>query len=324
MKAHRVCLLALLLLAVFSLSGCGKKGLAALHVDGTHLADEKGNPVQLKGISTHGIGWFPQYLTEECIHDVHELFGINALRIAMYTAEDGGYCTGGDQAALKALVEKGVDICEKEGIYAIIDWHILRDGNPMKHFDEASAFFDEMSRKYADKTHVLYEICNEPNGDYVAWPQIREYAEAIIPVIRANDKDAVIICGTPSYSKLCYAPRSNPVEDPNVIYTMHFYAATNKENNRKDLVDAMESGVPVFVSEFGISEASGNGRLDPESGDAWLDLCDEYHISYVTWNLSNKDETCALLKPDCTKTSGFTPEDLTESGLWYYHRLTGK
>ena len=301
-----------------------EEGIPALHVDGTHLADKAGNPVQLRGISTHGIGWFPQYVNQECIHWFKETFGINVLRIAMYTAENGGYCIDGDKEALKAIVDKGVQICEEEGIYAIIDWHILRDGRPQANQPEAEKFFDEMSKKYGDKTHVLYEICNEPNGDYASWPKIKEYAEDIIPIIRKNDPDAVIICGTPSWSKLCYAPEKFPLEDPNVMYTMHFYAATNKETNRKDMQKALDAGLPVFVTEFGIVESNGDEAPDTAEGDAWMELCDKNNISYVMWNLSNKDESCAFIKPDVTKTSDFTLDDLSESALWYYHHLTGK
>ena len=298
--------------------------IPSLHVEGTHLADRKGNLVQLRGISTHGIGWFPQYVNQECIHWFKENFGINVLRIAMYTAENGGYCIDGDKEALKALVDKGVQICEEEGIYAIIDWHILRDGRPQANQPEAEKFFDEMSAKYADKTHVLYEICNEPNGDNATWPKIKEYAEDIIPIIRKNDPDAVIICGTPSWSKLCYAPEKFPLEDPNVMYTMHFYAASNKETNRKDMQRALDAGLPVFVTEFGIVESNGDEAPDTAEGDAWMALCDQYGVSYVMWNLSNKDESCAFIKPDVTKTSDFTLDDLSESALWYYHHLTGK
>jgi endoglucanase len=48
----------------------------------------------------------------------------------------------------------------------------------------------------------------------------------------------------------------------------------------------------------------------------------EYGISYVAWNLSNKDETSAILKPSCEKTEDFGYEELSESGQWLYRMLT--
>ena len=49
---------------------------------------------------------------------------------------------------------------------------------------------------------------------------------------------------------------------------------------------------------------------------------DQYGVSYVAWNLSNKDESSAMFLSSCTKTSGFTEEDLSETGKWLYQMLT--
>ena len=147
-----------------------------------------------------GLAWFPDYVNKDAFKSIRDDWGANLIRLAMYTAENGGYCEGGDQAKLKSLVDDGVDYATELGMYVIIDWHILHDTNPQDNQDEAIAFFDEMSAKYADYDNVLFEICNEPNGS-TTWADIKEYAEAVIPVIRANDKDAIIIVGTPTWSQ---------------------------------------------------------------------------------------------------------------------------
>ena len=85
---------------------------------------------------------------------------------------------------------------------------------------------------------------------------------------------------------------------------------------------AVDAGLPVFVSEFGICDASGSGAVDEAQADAWTELMDAYGISYVAWNLSNKNETSAILAPDCQKTEGFTQEELSASGRWLYRTLT--
>ena len=48
---------------------------------------------------------------------------------------------------------------------------------------------------------------------------------------------------------------------------------------------------------------------------------DNEGVSYVAWNLSNKEETSAIFKPDCQKINGFTTDDLTENGRWIYDML---
>ena len=98
-----------------------------LHVEGTYLADKDDKLVQLRGVSTHGLGWFPQYVNEAAIRQFNEEWGCNVFRLAMYTAEGAGYCTNGDdqKEKLKALVHKGVEAAIEEDMYVIIDWHVL-------------------------------------------------------------------------------------------------------------------------------------------------------------------------------------------------------
>lgn len=293
----------------------------ALQVRDGKLTDEQGKPVQLKGISTHGLAWFPEYVNETVFEELSNDWQVNVMRLAMYTAENGGYCTDGDQEKLKDLIQKGVEYTKKHDMYVIIDWHILSDLNPLVYEDASIAFFAEVSEKYGDYQHVLYEICNEPNGG-TSWADIKAYAEAVIPVIRENDPDAVILVGTPNWSQYVDEAAADPItEYENVMYTLHFYAATHKEDLRERLKAAVKQQLPVFVSEYSICDANGNGALDLEEAEEWRKLLDEYQISCVNWNLSNKAESSALIKSDCSKISGFTEEDLSPAGIWLYNML---
>ncbi len=290
-----------------------------LQVIGTQLCDENGDPVQLRGVSTHGLAWFPEYVNQDCVDELKS-WGANLLRLAMYTAESGGYCTDGDPEELKDLVRAGVDYATNADMYVIVDWHILSEGTPTTYQAQAEEFFDEMSKEFADHDNVLYEICNEPNT--ADWPEIKAYAEDIIPIIRANDPDAIIIVGTPTWSQEVDKPAADPITDyDNIMYTLHFYAATHKEDLRGKMTEAIDDGLPIFVSEYGICDASGNGDLDIDSANEWVRLMDEYDVSYAVWNLSNKDESSSILSGDVTKTSGFAYDDLSESGKWVYDML---
>lgn len=295
-----------------------------LSVKGTDLTDEKGEPYQLKGVSTHGIAWFPQYVNEDAFKTLRDDWGANLIRIAMYTAENGGYCTDGNQTELKNLVEKGVDAASDLGMYVIIDWHILSDQNPLTNKDSARTFFDEMSARYADYGNVLYEICNEPNGG-TSWQDIKSYAEEVIPVIRKNAPDAVILVGTPTWSQDVDVAAADPLTDvTNVMYTCHFYAATHKENIRDKVKKAHDMGLPVFISEFSICDASGNGSLDYDSASEWMKLINDENLSYAGWSLSNKNESSALISSGCDLTSGWTDADLSETGKWLKQTISGK
>ncbi len=293
----------------------------ALSIKGTDIVDNKGNKYQLKGISTHGLAWFPDYVNKDSFKTLRDDWGANLIRLAMYTAESGGYCQDGDKSKLKNLVCEGVDIATDLGMYVIVDWHILSDNNPSINEDEAITFFDEMSAKYADYDNVLYEICNEPNGS-TTWEDIKEYAEKIIPVIRSNDKDAIIIVGTPTWSQDVDKAAENPISgQENIAYTTHFYAATHKDNIRDKVKEAHESGLCVFISEFSICDASGNGGIDYDSAEDWFNMIDEYNLSYAGWNLSNKDETSALLDTNTKSLSDWKDDELSETGLWLKNQI---
>ncbi len=303
------------------------KGMAApsitgaLHVEGTRLMGENQEPVQLRGISTHGMAWFPDYINDACFKEIHENWKANVVRLAMYTAEYGGYCTDGDKEYLKGLIRSGVKYAADQDMYVIIDWHILSDSNPNMHVNEAKEFFGEMSLEFADADHILYEICNEPNGS-TSWGEIKSYAQEVIPVIRANDADAVIIVGTPNWSQFVDQAAADPITGyDNIMYTLHFYAATHKEDLRDKMAAAIDGGLPVFVTEYGICDASGNGAVDEAQADQWVELMDQYGVSYVAWNLSNKDESSSILQSTCSKTSGFTEEDLSACGQWLIPKL---
>ena len=287
----------------------------ALHVENGKLTDADGNTVQLYGMSTHDIAWFPQYINYDSFRTLRDDWNTNCIRLAMYTAEYGGYCAGGDKEQLKQLVRDGVSYATELGMYVIVDWHILSDCDPNQNKDEAIAFFREMSEAFADNDNVLYEICNEPNSG-TSWDSIKSYAEEVIPVIREQKPDAVILVGTPTWSQEIDKAAASPLTFDNVMYTLHFYAGTHKDDLRNRLETCAQNNLPVFVSEFGMCDASGNGANDFDSTTKWLDLLNKYQISFCCWNLANKDESSSVFKAASTTLSDWTDEDFNESGRW--------
>ena len=296
-----------------------------LSVKGTDIVDESGSKYQLKGVSTHGITWFPDYVNKDAFQSIRDDWDANLVRLAMYTdtGDSNGYCSGGDKDSIRGLVDAGVTAATELGMYVIIDWHILNDNNPNSHIDDAKEFFDDVSAKYSSNHNVIYEICNEPNGG-TSWADIKSYAETIIPVIRKNDKNAIIIVGTPNWSQDVDIVSEDPITGyDNIMYAVHFYAATHKDDLRNKVKTAISNGLPVFVSEFSLCDASGNGGIDYDSSDVWFDLINDNNLSYASWSLCNKNETSALIKPDSTATSTITINDLSDTGKYVRDKILG-
>ncbi len=296
-----------------------------LHVEDGKLVDESGNPAVLTGVSSHGLSWYPEYVTKDSIAALRKNWGINVIRLAMYTSDYNGYCVGGDeiQSVLKDNIDKAVEAATENDMYVILDWHILNDGDPNEYKSQAIQFFGEMVRKYEDNDNVIYEICNEPNGD-ITWSDISKYAKEIIPVIRNVKEDALILVGTPSWSSDLDAVLENPLDYDNIMYTYHFYASSHKSSARNAFTEALDAGLPVFISEYGYVSANGDGEVDTKEASKWNEIIEEYQLSSCIWNLSNKAEGSALINADCDKTFDFTYEDLSAQGQYFFDLLKGE
>ncbi len=279
-----------------------------LKIENNTLVNERKEKIRLKGISTHGLQWYSKYANYDMMKSLKEELGINLFRIAMYT-EENGYIYN---KSLKNKVEEIVENAKKLDMYVIIDWHILSDGDPLMHKEEAKEFFREMSLKYKDYPNVIYEICNEPNGNVTWENNIKPYAEEVIKEIRENSKKSIIIVGTPTWDQEVDKPAKNKINDELVMYALHFYSGTHTEWLRERVKEALKN-IPIFVSEWGVSDASGNGGVNKEETIKWINFMKENNLSYAVWSLSDKNESSALLIPGASENK-IIDDNLSEAG----------
>ena len=277
-----------------------------LNIKDNTLVNEKNDKIQLRGMSSHGIQWFSELITEDNLKYLRDNYNSNLFRVAMYTNENG-YIKNKN---LKEKVIEYVDLAIKLDMYVIIDWHILSDNDPLIYKEEAKLFFNEMSSKYKDYPNVIYEICNEPNGN-VTWDNnVRPYAEEVINVIRNNTKKAIIIVGTPTWSQDVDKAANNPINDEKVMYALHFYSGTHTQWLRDRAKQALNT-IPIFVSEWGVSDASGNGGVYLDEAQKWVEFMKENNLTWANWSLADKDESSAFLKPNLKI---INEDNLSESG----------
>lgn len=291
-----------------------------LHVQGSQLCAQNGQYVQLKGVSSHGIGWYPQFVNKNILKTLRDGWGANVFRIAMYTDTPEGYIKNPKKTKKKVIqtIEDAIAL----DMYVIIDWHILSDNDPNQYKKQAKQFFKEISSLYGNIPNVIYEICNEPNGDNITWNKhIKPYAETIISTIRKHAPDSLILCGTPRWCQDLNSPVKNPLKDKNTMYTFHFYAGTHKNDLRSTVTSAIRKSLPIFVSEWGTSEASGDGGIDLKEADRWLTFLESNGISWCNWALSDKKESCSLLKPGASTKGKWKKSMLTESGSYVKKKI---
>ena len=284
-----------------------------LSVDGAKLVNRKNEEIQLKGVSSHGLQWFKDIYTKTNLERLKNSWGINVFRIAMYSDPDAdGYVKN---PGLYDDVTRIVDDCIELDMYVIVDWHILNDKNPETHKEEAIEFFSKLAERYADKPNVIYEICNEPNGDDVKWAEnVKPYAEEVIGKIREKSEKSLIIVGTPDFSRDLRSTGRDIIELPNIMYALHFYAGSENGVLRDKIDDFREEGHAVFVSECGITDYSGDGEIHDENFKTWVDYLNEKKISWVYWSFSNKNEGSALLSSQYTDYELDFNDYLSEAG----------
>ena len=305
----------------------GYSRFGKLHVEGTNLVDANNNPVQLIGLSTHGLQWYGEYVNEVSLSACKEAFNVNVFRFSLYTAE-GGYCecNATKKEELYNRVLEGVRIATKLDMYAIVDWHMLgeeddNDKNPLYYKEQAKEFFDRITKDLKDYDNVFYEIMNEPCGP-TKWSDCKKYAEEIIPIIRANKPDAVVLVGTPKWASDLASPRSNPLSFENIMYTFHFYAADLKDTSI--VTKAYNAGMPVFVTEHGGMDADGDGDIDKTSTNNWYKVLDARNISYVAWNISHSKGSSAILKSKTKTLDDFSNSNLKEWGIFYKSHIKSR
>lgn len=260
-----------------------------LKVTDGKLTDKNGTAVMLRGVSLGWHNWWPRFYNTSAVKWLKSDWNANLVRAAIGVDPAGAFLENPDFARqkIKAVVEAAI----AENMYVIIDWH-----SHELYPDDAKAFFIEMAQTYGDNPHVIYELFNEP--DYETWEEVKAYSEEIITEIRKYDPDNLILVGSPTWSQDIHLVAQNPIlNQENIMYVLHFYAATHKDYLRDRAEKAYKAGLPIFVSECAGMEASGDGAIDTASWTAWLNWMESRKISWVAWSVADKDETCSMLLP---------------------------
>jgi hypothetical protein len=296
-----------------------------LHVCGTKLCNQYNKPIQLRGMSTHGIQWYASCIKKASLDALATDWNADILRISMYVARgEDGYET--DPRKFTDLVHGYIEEATRRGMYALVDWHQLTPGDPNVYTAKAKTFFSEIAERHKDKNNIIYDIANEPNG--VIWAKIKSYAEQVIPAIRAKDPDGVVFVGTHGWASLGVSDSrteadviNNPVNATNLMYTFHFYAASHHDAYFNALSRAADK-IPLFVTEFGTQNYEGEGANDFAYSQKYLDFLASKKIGWTNWNFSDDERSGAVFKEGTCAGNNFTGTSvLKQAGVWIRDRI---
>lgn len=230
------------------------------------------------------------------------------VRAAMGVEDPGGFIDSPTSNRNRVITL--VDAAIAENIYVIIDWHShYAERNP----SQAVSFFRDMARRYGQNNNVIFEIYNEPID--ASWAQIKQYATPVIKAIRDAGSNNLIVVGTPFYSQRVDEASRSPISGfENIAYTLHFYAGTHRSDLRNRAVTALANGIPLFVTEWGTVNASGDGSVDIMETDRWMSFLASNNISHLNWSVNDKQEGASVIKPGTSTNGNWQSSDLTASG----------
>jgi len=294
--------------------------LGPLRVVDNRIVGKSGTPAVLAGMSLFWTVWGGErFFNKDVVDWLATDWRCSVVRVPAAVEPRGGYLSHPDLVV--ARVRAAVDAAIARGLYVIIDWH---EEHADQHVEKAKAFFATMAKTYGRVPNVLFEIWNEPAGNVEpipTWPQIKAYAQAVIPVIREHSPNLIII-GTPFWSQRVDLAADDPVPGENLAYSLHFYAGSHGKELRDKADYALAKGVPLFITEWGTSNADG-GNMDKTVYTAasadWLAWAGRNHLSWANWSVMDKQEASSILLPD---ESDEAMDGLPDKGHWPESRLT--
>jgi len=294
-----------------------KKGVVTQHgklsVEGTQLIDSKGNPIILRGVSFGWHNWWSDYYNANAVSQIVNDWKATVVRAAIGIEPEGAYLNNPGLAlqCLKNVVETAI----AEDVYVIIDWH-----SHGLHLEEAKAFFKNIAEEYKDYPNIIYELYNEPVRQ--SWEEVKEYSIELIRVIREIDPENLILVGSPHWCQDIHLAADDPIIGyNNLMYVMHFYAGTHKEWLRERTDYALSQGLPIFISECAGMEATGDGPIDIEEWNKYVEWMNDRQLSWAAWSVSGKDESCSMLKVGSDPKIDWTENDLKEWGVIVRNQL---
>lgn len=284
-----------------------------LRISGKHIVDKNGNVTSLAGPSFFwsNTGWGQdRFYTRGAVETFARDWNAGIIRVAVGAQNNGSILKDrkGNLKRVQTVIEAAID----NGLYVIVDWHSHQAERDVK---EAKAFFTHIAKRYGKTPNLIYEIYNEPL-DTTDWDTVtKPYSEDMIKTIRAIDPDNLIIVGTQTWSQDVDKAADNPITgQKNILYALHFYAATHKEYLREKAEYAMNKGLPIIISEWGSVTYSGDGEMDIDSVGEWMFFAKKHGLSHLNWAVSDKNETASILRPGASSNGRWTVNDLTPSG----------
>lgn len=298
--------LVMLLLLVFTgieFNGVAQAAIPPLHTDGNKIKDPNGNVVVLRGVSLIDLGHLEDWQGGainmiDRLTDKTDTQGsspgwypkIIRIPIAPPDSHDDWWPYEFDpnnNDDLYNLLRTVVDYCAQKDLYAIIDWHYV--ARTSDHVTSTSQFWDYMAPRFANDSHVLFELFNEPNNTE-NWSVVKANMQTWIDIVRSHAPDNLILVGGPNWCQVMRPQITDPVAGDNIVYVAHLYPAHWYGGVWEIDIDGIADCAavhPVLMTEWGFSMSMGpdtllNGTIT-DYGQPLMNFIEGLKIGNTAW-----------------------------------------
>ncbi len=244
-----------------------------LHVEGNKIKDPLGNVVVLRGVSLIDLGhqevWKGgAFAMIDRLSDKDDPQGnspgwyTKVVRIPIFLADiSSGWpnrFNPENEHFYRGLLRPIVDYCADKDIYAIIDCHYVAD--TWEKVAQTSEFWDYMAPRFANDSHVLFELFNEPinfvGTEEENWLSVRQDMQTWIDIVRSHAPKNLILVAGPSWSQVIGPIADNPVDGENIVYVSHIYPGHWRYPWwYMDHIERCAAVAPVMMTEWGFSNS---------------------------------------------------------------------
>jgi len=287
-----------------------------LHVDGNKIKDPAGNVVVLRGIALIDLGFLEDWQGGaiemiDRLTDKTDTQGSSpgwypkVIRINVTPPDSVGgwpHPFNPGNTDLYDLLRTVVDYCATKDMYVIIDWHYI--ANTYDHVATTSEFWTYMAPRFANDSHVIFELFNEPindiDGDWIFnsndttdWLSVRTDMQTWIDIVRTYAPNNLILAAGAFYSQLIGPAAAYPLTGNNIAMVSHIYPGhwcdSYWSSSYQNQITTCATVYPVIMTEWGFSQSNHpdpgdllNGTIT-EYGLPLSDFREQYDIGHTAW-----------------------------------------
>ena len=208
---------------------------------------------------------------------------LNCVRISPWMGKWKYDVAGNEQHRKDYLyaIDTLVDWCAENGIYAIVNLHI--EYNTNVELEKANAFWSLIAPRYKDRTHVVYELLNEPEPktSLAVSTQIYQHVKSLAP------KTHQIVFSHVAATQLtieALAKATKGIDFQNASIGFHCYDSVLLNTKQWDHAEEIRAaGYPIICTEF-ISLTNNNDMpIEYDSLMHCMMRAEERKMAWISW-----------------------------------------